>query len=363
MVAENLSSALDFFKTKAPSLVGTDISSTAVKLVELTAVGRGTFRLERYAIEPLPRDVVTDGNIANLDQVADALRRAWKRLGSRNRNVALALPAAMVITKKIIVPAGQKEEELELTVEAEANQYIPFALDEVNLDFQALGPAPNNADEVEVLIAASRKEKVEDRVAAAESAGLKARVMDVESYATQEAFQLIGPSLPANGRDQNIALVDIGAHVSHFYVLRNNQFLFSRDQAFGGNQLTQDIQRAFNLSPEEAESAKKNQGLPENYDSDVLQPFMETLALEITRALQFFFTSTSHNQVDQIVLSGGCALLPGLDDLVAKRAGVGTIVANPFASMQTSDRIRSRQLAQDAPMLMIAAGLAMRSFD
>jgi len=363
MVAENLSSALDIFKTKAPSLIGTDISSTAVKMVELSSIGRGAFRLERYAIEPLPRDVVTDGNISNMEQVADAMRRAWKRLGSRNRNVALALPAAMVITKKIIVPAGQKEEELELTVEAEANQYIPFALDEVNLDFQSLGPAPNNPDEVEVLIAASRKEKVEDRVAVADTAGLKARVMDVESYATQEAFQLIGPSLPANGRDQNIAMVDIGAHVSHFYVLRNNQFLFSRDQAFGGNQLTQDIQRAFNLSPEEAESAKKTQGLPENYDSDVLQPFMETLALEVTRALQFFFTSTSYNQVDQIVLAGGCALLPGLDDLVAKRAGVGTIVANPFASMQTSERIRSRQLAQDAPMLLTATGLAMRSFE
>ena len=218
-------------------------------------------------------------------------------------------------------------------------------------------------DEVEVLIAASRKEKVEDRVAAAEAAGLKPRIMDVESYATQETFQLIGPSLPANGRDQNIALVDIGSHVSHFYVLRNNQFLFSRDQAFGGNQLTQDIQRAFNLSAEEAESAKKNQGLPENYDSDVLQPFMETLALEITRALQFFFTSTSYNQVDQIVLAGGCSLLPGLDELVSKRAGVGTMVANPFANMQASERIRPRQLAMDAPMLMIATGLAMRSFE
>ena len=153
--------------------------------------------------------------------------------------------------------------------------------------------------------------------------------MDVESYATQEVFGLITPSLPANGRDQNIALVDIGAHVTHFYVLRNNQFLFSRDQAFGGNQLTQDIQRAFNLSPEEAESAKKNQGLPENYDSDVLQPFMETLALEITRALQFFFTSTSHNQVDQVVLAGGCAALPGIDELVAKRAGVATVDRQP----------------------------------
>ena len=363
MLAENFSGVLEVFKTKAPTLIGVDVASTSIKLVELAEAGKGAYRLERYAIEPLGKDTVQDGNIANLDQVSDALKRAWKRLGSRNRNVAMALPAAMVITKKIIVPSGQKEEELELTVEAEANQYIPFALDEVNLDFQILGPAPNNPDEVEVLIAASRKEKVEDRVAIAEAAGLKPRVMDVESYATQEAFRLITPSLPANGRDQNIALVDVGAHITHFYVLRNGQFLFSRDQAFGGNQLTHDIQRAFNLSPEEAESAKKNQGLPENYDADVLTPFLETLALEVTRALQFFFTSTSYNQVDQIVLAGGCAQLPGLDELVAKRAGVATVIANPFASMQVSDRIRPRQLAQDAPMLTIATGLAMRSFE
>src|SRR6187455_3828272 len=363
MLAEKFSGALDVFKTKAPTLIGVDVASTSIKLVELSEAGKGAYRLERYTIEPLGRDTVQDGNIANLDQVSDALKRAWKRLGSRNRNIAMALPAAMVITKKIIVPSGQKEEELELTVEAEANQYIPFALDEVNLDFQILGPAPNNPDESEVLIAASRKEKVEDRVAVAEAAGLKPRVMDVESYAMQQAFELISPSLPASGRDQNIALVDIGAHVTHFYVLRNNQFLFSRDQAFGGNQLTQDIQRAFNLSPEEAESAKKNQGLPENYDADVLTPFMETLALEITRALQFFFTSTSYNQVDQVVLAGGCAQLPGLDDLVSKRAGVATVIANPFASMQASERIRPRQLAQDAPMLLIATGLALRSFE
>jgi type IV pilus assembly protein PilM len=362
MLAENFSSALGVFRTKAPALIGVDISSASVKLVELAETGKGAFRLERYAIEPLPKDAVTDGNIVNLDQVSDGLKRGWKRLGSRNRNVALALPAAMVITKKIIVSAAQKEEDLEVTVEAEANQYIPFALDEVNLDFQIIGPAPNSSDEVEVLIAASRKEKVEDRVAVAESAGLKPMVMDVESYATQAAFELIAPTLLANGRDQNIALVDIGAHATHLYVLRNNQFLFSRDQASGGNQLTHDIQRAFNLSPEEAEAAKRNQGLPENYDTDVLQPFMETVALEVTRALQFFFTSTSYNQVDQIILAGGCSLLPGLDELIAKRAGVATAIANPFANMASSDQIRPRQLVQDAPLLLVACGLALRSF-
>src|SRR5438552_5508269 len=363
MVAETLSSALDIFKTKAPSLVGIDISSTSVKLVELSDAGKAGFGLERYAIEPLAKDVGADGNISNMEQVAEGLRRGWKRLGSRNRNIAMALPAAMVITKRIIVPAGQKEEELELTVEAEANQYIPFALDEVNLDFQILGPAATNADEVEVLIAASRKEKVEDRVAAAEAAGLKPRIMDVESYATQETFQLIGPSLPANGRDQNIALVDIGSHVSHFYVLRNNQFLFSREQAFGGNQLTQDIQRAFNLSHEEAELAKRRGGLPDNYDLDVLQPFVENVALEIARALQFFYTSTSHNQVDHIVLAGGCSMIAGLDETVAKRTSINAIIGNPFASMPQAPRIKPKELAEDGPSLLVACGLAMRRFD
>ena len=160
MLSEKFASLLDVFQTKAPTLIGVDVSSTSIKLVELVEAGKGSYRLERYAIEPLAKDVVQDGNIANLDQVTDALKRGWKRLGSRNRSIAMALPAAMVITKKIIVPSGQTEEELELTVEAEANQYIPFALDEVNLDFQILGPAPNNPDEVELLIAASRKEKV-----------------------------------------------------------------------------------------------------------------------------------------------------------------------------------------------------------
>src|SRR5690349_16071850 len=192
------------FNAAAPPLIGLDISSSAVKMVELAEGTKGAYRLERYVIEPLPKDAVTDGNISNLEATAETVKRAYQKLGSRIRNVAMALPVAMVITKRIILPADQREEDLELQVEAEANQYIPFAMDEVNLDFQVIGPAPNNSEEVEVLIAASRKEKVEDRVAVAETAGLKTVVMDVDSYATLEAFNLIAPQLPANGRDQNI---------------------------------------------------------------------------------------------------------------------------------------------------------------
>ena len=363
MLKEKLDSAFAFLQTKSPPLIGVDISSSALKLVELSETGRGAYRLERYAIEPLPKDVVTDGNIANLDQVAEALRRAHKRLGSRNRNIAMALPTAMVITKKIIVPAGQSEEELELQVEAEANQYIPFALDEVNLDFQILGPAPNNPEEVEVLIAASRKEKVEDRVAVAESAGLKALVMDVESFAQQTALSIVVQSLPEQGKDKNIAIVDVGANVMQVTVLRNDQSVYTREQAFGGNQLTQEIVTRYGMSPEEAENAKRSGGLPDDFEAEVLKPFMTNLATEVQRALQFFFTSTQYHAVDHILLAGGSAVIPGLDEVVHTRTQVPSSVANPFSLMQASPKIQLKRLMTDAPSLIVACGLAMRRFD
>jgi len=353
----------DFLKVKSPPLIGVDISSSAIKMVEIADAGKNLYRVERYAIEALPKDAVIDGNIMNLEGVGEAIKQAWKRMGTRTRYVALALPAASVITKKIIVPGGQREQDLELQVESEANQYIPFALDEVNLDFQVLGPAAGSPEEVEVLIAASRKEKVEDRVAAAQAAGLKALVMDVESFATQAAYELIAHQLPGSGRDLTIAIVDIGASMMHINVLHNNQSVYLREQSFGGNQLTQEIQRRYSLSAEEAELAKRNGGLPNNYEPEVLQPFMDTLALEVTRALQFFFSSTQFNRVDHVLLAGGCAMIPGLDEAVASRTQVSTMIANPFANMALSPGVKPRQLSADAPALLIACGLAMRRFD
>ena len=351
------------FQTQSPPLIGVDISSSAVKMVEIEQAGKNLLRVERYVIESLPNDAVTDGNIMNLEAVAETMRRAWKRLGTRTKHAAMALPAAAVITKKIIVPAGLREDELESQVETEANQYIPFALDEVNLDFQVLGAAASGPDDMEVLIAASRKEKVEDRVAAAESAGLKALVMDVESFATQAACEMVAQQLPNAGRDQTIAVVDIGASMMHVNVLRNGQSIYLREQTFGGNQLTQEIQRRYSLSADEADIAKRQGGLPENYESEVLQPFMDTLALEVARAIQFFFSSSQFTQVDHILLAGGCAMIPGLDEIVATRSQASTMIANPFASMALSSRIKPKQLTLDAPALLIACGLAMRRFD
>lgn len=351
------------FKPKAPPLVGVDLGSSAVKMVELAESGQGLYRVERYAIEPLPKDSVVDGNINNLDAVSDAIKRCHKRLGSNIKNLALALPNAAVISKKILVAAGQSEEDLESQVETEANQYIPFSLDEVNLDFQVLGPAPNNPDDVEVLIAASRKEKIDDRIAAAEGAGLKATVIDVDLYAAQTTFEVMGIGAAEKDKDQNIATVDIGATTMTVNVLRNGQSVYLREQPFGGNELTQDIQNRFGLAADEAEMAKRDGGLPEDYESELLQPFVDKMGLEIARALHFFFSSTPYNQVSQIVLSGGCAAIPGVDAAITHRTQVETVIANPFANMEVSPKIRPRDLALDAPSLTVACGLAMRRFD
>lgn len=354
---------LDILKAKAPPLFGLDISSSSVKMLEIVEAGKGAHRVERYVIEPLPKDAVVDGNINILEAVADAVSRGYKRLSTRTKHVAMAVPSGAVITKKIIVAAGLRESELEAQVESEANQYIPFALEEVNLDFQVVGPAPSSPEEQEVLIAATRKEKVADRVAVAENIGLKPLVMDVESFAQMAALEIVIEQLPGAGKDQNIAVVDIGANVMQVTVVRNDQSVYAREQAFGGNQLTADICARYGMSPEEAENAKRSGGLPDDFEAEVLRPFMENLSMEVQRALQFFFTSTSYNTVEHILLAGGSAVLAGLDEVVTTRAQVPTLVANPFAAMQTSPRIQLKKLIQDAPSLIIACGLAMRRFD
>jgi type IV pilus assembly protein PilM len=353
----------DFFNESTPPLIGVDISTSAVKMVELSSAGKGAYRLEGYAIAAIPKDAIVDGNVSGLEQVSDAVKLAWKLLGSRERRAALALPSAAVITKKVLMSADLREADMEAQVEAEANQYIPFPLEEVNIDFQVIGPAPNNADEVEVLIAAARKEKIEDRVAAAEDAGLKVTVMDVDTYATEAAYGIMASQLPNAGKDQTVMIVDIGAVMMHINVLHDNKSVYIREQAFGGAQLTQEIQRRFGLSVEEAEIAKRKGGLPESYESELLQPFMQSMSTEVARALQFFTSSTQYNRVDHIVLAGGCAAIPAVDVMVQDRTQVNTVVANPFQSMSLGSRIKQQQAAIDAPALIIACGLAMRGVD
>ena len=344
-------------------LLGIDVSASSVKLVELVPGARAGMRLERYAIEPIERGAIVDGNIERPEAVADALTRAIRRTGTRTRQVAMALPSAAVIAKRITLPAGLQEEDYEVQVESEANQYIPFSMDEVNLDFQILGPAAQNDEDVEVLLAASRKEKIDDRIAIAEMAGLKPVVIDVEPYAARTAIDHVTSHLPNHGEGMILAVFDVGQSTTRLTVVLNGQTIFEREQSFGGSQLTQDIVRLYGLTTEEAELKKKSGDLPDNYGSELLSPFVEQGATEVARSLQFFYTSTPFTRIDRIFLAGGCAVTAGLAEAVAERAQVPTEIMSPFQGMEVAGGIRERQLRLDAPGLMVGCGLAMRRFD
>ena len=261
------------------------------------------------------------------------------------------------------MPAGLKDEDYESQVETEASQYIPFPIDEVNLDFQILGPTANNDEDVDVLIAASRKEKVEDRVAVAEMAGLKPMVMDVEPFAARAALDHVSSFLPDHGEGQILALFQIGSSLTSLAVTLNGQTIFERQSAFGGQQLTQDVVRLYGLMPEEAETKKRSGDLPDNYTTEVLKPFIEQAAGEVSRALQFFYTSTPYTRVDHIFIAGGSSSVTGLVEAVSEKVGVPAEVFSPFQGMEVGKDIRERQLRLDAPSLLISCGLAMRGFE
>jgi type IV pilus assembly protein PilM len=342
-------------------MLGLDISSSSVKLVELGQDKSGKLVLERCATVSFDRGWVVDGNIEKFDEVAAAVRQVVQRSGSKAKQVAMALPPSAVITKKIVLPDGLSEKELELQVEVEANQYIPFPLDEVSLDFCIAGPSASPGD-VEVLIAASRREKVLDLSGLAEAVGLKPVVLDVESYASRLAASRLIANRPGNGVDAVVALFEVGAMTTSMQVLCNDEVLYDRDQAFGGAQLTQMLVRHYGFSQEEAESKKLSGDLPEDYVTAVLKPFTDSLVQELGRALQFFFTSTTHNKVDLILLAGGSAALPGLKDAVARQTGFPCAVANPFEGMAIGDSVRQEALPLEAPSYLTACGLAMRRF-
>lgn len=344
-------------------MIGVDFSASSVKVVELSPGAQASMRLERYAIEPIERGAVVDGNVERHEAVADALLRALRKAGISTKQVAMALPSSSVITKKITLPSDLTEDEYEVQVESEASQYIPFAIEEVNLDFQVLGPSSTSEGSVDVLLAASRKEKVEDRVVVAELAGLKPVIIDVEPYAARIPIDSVISQLPAGGEGLILAVFDIGQSTTRLSVVYNGQTIFEREQPFGGNQLTQDIARQYGLTVEEAESKKRSGELPENYSKGLLQSFVEAGATELARSLQFFFSSTPYQRVDRILLAGGAAVTKGLAEAVLQKTSVTTEILSPFQGMEIGDAISEKQMNLDSPALLVSCGLAMRRFD
>lgn len=355
---------LGLFGKKSNALLGIDISSTSVKLVELSG-SSGRYKLETYAIEPLPANAISEKNIVEIELVGEAISRAMAKARADVKQAAVAVSGSAVITKNIEMDSGLSDDDLETQVKLEADQYIPFPIDEVAIDFEVLGPSIRTPGRLEVLLAACRKENIEVREAALALAGIKPKVVEIEVYALERAYGLLASQIAGSKSQQDlvVALVDIGSTMMTLNVMHGSQSIYNREQLFGGKQLTDEIQRRYGLTAEEADVAKKQGGLPEDYQSQVLEPFIESVVQQISRSLQFFYAVGQYSQVDHVLLVGGSAAIDGLPQMVQQKLGISTSIANPFAAMSKGNKVNAAALAKDASSLMVACGLAMRSFD
>lgn len=353
---------LYLFGRKAKLMVlGLDISSTTVKLLELSRTGE-RYRVESYGVVSLPMDAVIEKNVNDVVGVSKAIAQVVAQSKTKLKLASAAVAGSSVITKLIDMPAGLSDDALEAQLAVEADQYIPYPLEEVAIDFEVQGPSVDAENLDSVLVAACRREAIETRVEAIETAGLEAKIIDVEAYAMERAFTLIEHQLDLEP-DNTVAVVDIGATMTTLSVLHQGHTIYTREQLFGGKQLTDEIMRRYGLPLEEAGLAKKQGGLPDDYEPEVLEPFKDAVVQQVARSLQFFFSSSQYSDVDYIILAGGVASMHGLDALVQDKLGTPATVANPFAEMSISSKVDAVGLAGDAPAMMVACGLAMRSFD
>ncbi len=353
---------MNWFRKNQSVVLGIDISTAAVKLLELSKTGI-KYKVESYAVTPLPQDAVVDKNLTNTEAIANAIKAAVKQSGTRTKQACVAVSGSSVMTKIIQMPISFSEDELEEEIMMAADQYIPYSLDEVNLDFEIQGVSESNPEMQDVLLAACRRENVQDRVEALTMAGLKPAIVDVEAFAMENAFSLVVDQFPDSQDNQTVAIADIGATTTTLNVLFEGKTIYTREQGFGGKQLTEEIQRRYGLSYEEAGLAKKHGGLPDNYQTDVLDPFKRAIVQQIARSMQFFVSSSASRSVDSVILAGGCASIAGIDSLVEQELNMPTFVANPFINMALSNRVKPQALSNDTPAMMIACGLALRSFD
>ena len=352
---------LEFFHKQLPVVIGLDISSSAIKLLELSC-DNTKYTVQNYIILPLSQGAVVEKSIRDSEQVIKAIQEAVKRSRTKCSQVALAVASSSVINKVVQMSAHLSDDDMEAQIHFEADKYIPYPLEEVSLDFSVIGTTKKDPDLVDVLLVASRTENVDIRLAIVQEAGLQVRVVDVESYAIERVCNLLAKNLPDNGIDKTVAVIDIGQMMTTITVLHNMSVVFTREELFGCHRLIEDIQQHYNMKYEEAKLAEAQNTLPQDYEMQVLTPYRETATVQVRRALQFFFSTTQYEHIDHIILAGGAVLLGDLTDTIAERIGVPVSVANPFADMSVAKHIDKSALFKYAPMMLISCGLAMRSF-
>ena len=342
-------------------MVGIDIGSHEVKAVLLSKTADG-YKIVSHAAVPIKKGAVNDHDIRDADAVVESLRQLKRALPKGIKFAAVAVSGSAVMTKVIYMDAALSEEEMEAQIEIEADNLIPYSLDEVSIDFETLSANSTDPTKVDVLLSACRTENIDARVDALDNVDIEVKVVDVEGYALGRAHELVMQQLPDGAFNKAIALVDIGANITTFAVVDKGETAFIREQAFGGEQFTQSILSFYGMSHEQAEKAKIEGDLPRNYMFEVLSPFQTQLLQQIKRTLQIYCTSSGKDKVDYIVLCGGTSKLEGMANLLTNELGVHTIIADPFQGCLHADESTKAELQPSISKYMVACGLALRSY-
>ncbi|MFC1777070.1 type IV pilus assembly protein PilM, partial [Pseudomonadota bacterium] len=271
---------MKLFAKKTDPVIGLDIGSTSVRLLQLSSHGSG-YRIDHFAIEPLSKGVVVDKAVQDVEAISNAISRAVKASGTRAKSCAIAVSGSAVFTKTISLPADLAASDIESQVQIEANQYVPYPLDEVSLDFEVLGKSPRNADMMDILLAASKSENIESRQDAIDSAGLTAKVVDVEAFAIANAFELIRQRDGIN-RSEAVGFFDMGFDLTTLLVIKGGQVIYTRDHPFGGHQLLEETQRRYDMTIEQASFFERGEEAPEDFEEEVLEPFQLNIVHQIS---------------------------------------------------------------------------------
>lgn len=350
-----------YFSSQSTKMIGVDIGSHSIKAI-LLGKSAGGYQVEAYSMLPIAKGVVVEHAISDIEATGAVLKKLRKRFPKSIANAAVAVSGSGVITKTIYLSAVQNDDELEAQIEIEADNLIPYPLNEVNLDFEKIKINDADPSKIDVLLTAARTELVEARVSALDIAQFNAEVMDIEGYALGRAFHMVKDQLPDDAGEKPTALIDIGAAMLTVAVVENGETVFIREQAFGGEQYTQSIVAYYGMNHEQAEAAKIGDELPRNYVFEVLAPFQTAMIQQIRRTLQIYSTSKGSSDIANIVVSGGCSYLDGIESLLSEELRIPTVVAQPFASCLFSEDIPAEQLQRESSKFMIACGLALRSF-
>lgn len=340
--------------TRFQPIVGLDLSSSAIKVIELKPSGR-QMRLHRCAYVALPPNAVVDNLIKDTETVTQAIRDLFRENRITTKNVATSISGGSAIIKTIQV-ANMTELDLEDQISLEAEEYIPFDIGDVQLDFQILHPSKKGEEMMDVLLAACKKDMIQNHVQTIEEAGLKVTHFDMDTFALVNAFErFLQP--PGHAPEECLALINIGATLTNVCLLQNGAPLFTRDIAYGGNHLTEEGMRRLGLPREEILDMQENPQPPAHFTKDLLGPFLDQLTLQLTHTLDFHHANNPELPVQNIYLIGGCALIPGIEDYLTRRLGIPVTLGDPFPKLL--DHAKFAHFTGWGPRMMVALGLAL----